>query len=101
MCSVVRPIFIDFVGPGCYTRGMFVKLVCVYVLLFVVLPVPVKAYYIDPGSGSLLLQVLIGGLLGLALTIKLYWRKIKSRLRRLTGGLSEPDGSLPSRERER
>jgi hypothetical protein len=36
--------------------------------------------YIDPASGSLALQALIGGLLSLAFTAKLFWRRIKARL---------------------
>ncbi len=34
--------------------------------------------YLDPGSGSLLLQVLLALFLGAGFTIKLYWKKIKS-----------------------
>lgn len=32
--------------------------------------------YIDPGSGSLLIQALIAAVLGIAYTVKVYWRKI-------------------------
>lgn len=32
--------------------------------------------YLDPGSGSMVLQLLIGGILGGALFIKLQWRRI-------------------------
>lgn len=32
--------------------------------------------YLDPGSGSFLLQLLIGVLMGGALAVKIYWRKI-------------------------
>lgn len=34
--------------------------------------------YIDPGSGSMVLQVLIASILGILTAIKLYWSKIKS-----------------------
>lgn len=34
--------------------------------------------YLDPGSGSYLLQLLIAGLLGAALTVRLYWSRIKA-----------------------
>lgn len=34
--------------------------------------------YLDPATGSLILQGLIAGFAGLMLTAKLYWRKIKS-----------------------
>ncbi len=32
--------------------------------------------YIDPGSGSILFQALIAGLVGFIAFIKLYWKKI-------------------------
>ena len=34
--------------------------------------------YIDPGSGSIMLQMLVAGLLGAAFTLKTYWRRIVS-----------------------
>ena len=37
-----------------------------------------EAYaYIDPGSGTLFLQMLIGVLVGVGITIKLYWNRLK------------------------
>ena len=33
--------------------------------------------YIDPGTGSYIIQVIIGGALGAAFALKVYWRKIK------------------------
>lgn len=43
--------------------------------IIVVFASPASAY-IDPGAGSLILQLVLGGLAGLALTLKLYWRKL-------------------------
>ncbi len=34
--------------------------------------------YLDPGSGSVLLQVLIAGLLGLGVFFRLFWQRIKA-----------------------
>ena len=55
--------------------------------IFVVLSilcVPSKAYaYIDPGTGSMILQSLIAGLMGVLFTIKIYWTRIKNFLFRL------------------
>jgi hypothetical protein len=34
--------------------------------------------YLDPGSGSFLIQLLIAAALGLGVGIKVYWSKIKS-----------------------
>jgi hypothetical protein len=36
---------------------------------------PVEAY-LDPGSGSMLIQLLLGGVAGVAVILKLYWRRI-------------------------
>jgi hypothetical protein len=38
--------------------------------------------YVDPGSASFFVQVLIGTLLGIAFTVRLYWQKIKAYFRR-------------------
>jgi len=52
--------------------------------IFVVLSIlslPSKAYaYFDPGTGSMILQGLIAGLMGLLFTIKTYWTRIKNFL---------------------
>jgi hypothetical protein len=32
--------------------------------------------YLDPGTGSVVIQAVVGSLLGALLVIKLYWRKI-------------------------
>lgn len=34
--------------------------------------------YLDPGSGSMFLQLLLGGVAGLMLAIKIFWRRILS-----------------------
>ena len=36
------------------------------------------ALYLDPGSGSFLIQLLLAVVLGAGVTIRLYWAKIKS-----------------------
>jgi hypothetical protein len=33
--------------------------------------------YIDPGAGSLLLQLILGGIGGLIVAVKLFWRRIR------------------------
>jgi hypothetical protein len=37
--------------------------------------------YIDPGTGSLVLQMIAGGVAAVAVTAKLYWRRVKSVFR--------------------
>lgn len=46
-------------------------------MFFLVAP-PANAY-IDPGSGSLIFQAVIGGLLAAGVTAKVFWRRIKAR----------------------
>jgi hypothetical protein len=46
--------------------------------------------YIDPGSGSLLLQALAGGIAAVGVVAKVYWRRIK---RLLHIGKPEDEGS--------
>ena len=36
--------------------------------------------YIDPGSGSLVIQIIIGALVGAGITIKIYWYKLKEKI---------------------
>ena len=37
--------------------------------------------YLDPGTGSMLLQVILGGVAAVGVAIKLYWHKIRVALR--------------------
>ena len=38
--------------------------------------------YLDPGSGSVIIQIIIGALLSIGVTVRLFWSRIKSA----TGG---------------
>lgn len=38
--------------------------------------------YVDPGTGSMLLQLLTGGAVGLFMVIKMYWHKISGFFRK-------------------
>jgi len=51
----------------------FSVLVLASVFLF---PVPANAY-IDPGTGSLILQSIIGAIAGGLVVLKLYWHRLK------------------------
>ena len=35
--------------------------------------------YLDPGMGSIMIQALIGALVGVVITLKVFWYKIKIR----------------------
>ena len=38
--------------------------------------------YLDPGSGSMMLQVLLGGFTAVGVAAKLYWNRVTAFLRR-------------------
>ena len=47
--------------------------------------------YLDPGSGSFILQLLLATLLGLGFIIKAYWGKLVRLFKRNTDETQEPD----------
>ena len=47
--------------------------------------------YLDPGSGSMLLQLLLGGTAGVVVIVKLYWERLRNFLSR-----KDPPGHPPS-----
>ena len=49
--------------------------------------------YLDPGSSSLILQAIAGGVAAVAVTAKLFWQKI---LRFLRINRDDPEGDGPS-----
>ncbi len=54
------------------------KYFCAVLLaVWLMLEVPVEAY-LDPGSGSMLLQILLGGFAAVGVIAKLYWNRVTS-----------------------
>ena len=49
--------------------------------------------YLDPGTGSLIIQMLIGALVGGAVAAKVFWRRGAQRLRGLVHGRAKHDES--------
>ena len=47
--------------------------------------------YLDPGSGSYLLQLLIAGALGALFALRLYWKRVKGFFSRLLGRNSDAE----------
>lgn len=54
-----------------------IKLTAILFIVFLVLPVKVGAY-LDPGSGSYLIQILVASLAGAGFIIKTQWENIKN-----------------------
>jgi len=38
--------------------------------------------YLDPGTGSVIIQAVIGAIAGVLITLKIYWYKLKEKLSR-------------------
>lgn len=48
--------------------------------VIIVLLASPKAYaYLDPGAGSIVLQIILGGLAGVGLAWKLFWHRLRGR----------------------
>ena len=54
----------------------------VFFFILVATPRPALAY-LDPGSGSMLLQLLLGGIAGIAVLLRIFWDKLQTNLSRL------------------
>ena len=40
--------------------------------------VPVAHAYLDPGSGSMMIQLLLAGVAGIGVALKVYWRRLRA-----------------------
>ncbi len=58
-------------------------------------PLEVRVAYLDPGTGSLILQALVASLAGAVVAITAYWQKIRTFFRRSPRN-SEPSDNAPS-----
>ncbi len=66
---------------------MFISLIAFFMISN---PFTVAYAYLDPGSGSMLLQLLLGGVTGVAVIFKLYWQRVKGFFNR-----SDSTGPIP------
>jgi hypothetical protein len=74
-------------------KGTQVALIAIGIFLF--LTAPAHAY-LDPGSGSMVLQVLLGGVAAAAVVIKLMWHRILTILRIRKEDLPEEESKSSS-----
>ena len=51
---------------------------CIVLLVFIFLPSAEALAYLDPGTGSMILQLILGGVAGVSVVIKMYWQRIKN-----------------------
>jgi hypothetical protein len=58
-------------------------------------PLEIRVAYLDPGTGSLILQALVAALAGAIVVVTSYWQKIRALFRRGSRD-SEPSDNAPS-----
>ena len=49
--------------------------------------------YLDPGTGSMLLQVILGGVAAVGVAIKLYWHRLRAALGLRKKGKTEDEST--------
>ena len=65
--SIISGVFFPLFTILLVSRGFFVS----------------DAYaYLDPGTGSVIIQAVIGAIAGVLITLKIYWYKLKEKLSR-------------------
>jgi hypothetical protein len=64
-------------GDSGMQRSRYVLLSCVCAVCTVLVCSGHAHAYIDPGTGSYILQIVIAGLVGAAFTLKLFWKRIQ------------------------
>lgn len=52
----------------------------IFTLVILLLMFTDAVAYLDPGTGSMLLQVILGGVAAVAVAFKLYWHKLRAAL---------------------
>jgi hypothetical protein len=63
-------------------RARVLRLFCLLMLVSILAPGRAHAY-VDPSTGSILLQVLVAGALGAAFTVKQWWGRVATAARQL------------------
>jgi len=85
---------IPCMSPACKIDAVPVQGSLATVLCLVLFSQDALAYF-DPATGSILLQGLLAGLAGAALTIKLFFARIKSGLKSMFSRSKKGDGNRP------
>lgn len=73
-------------------RGAIVAMLVVALSSVVI---PSANAYIDPGSGSFIVQMAVGAILGASLAIKVFWRRLVSFFTGRKNGATEEEPDSP------
>ena len=60
-----------------FARLKLARIFVIYVLCYLVFPSKTYAY-IDLGTGSYIIQILIASFIGIIFSMKIYWRKVRT-----------------------
>ena len=63
----------------------------VFIMSFNLLSSDQVCGYIDPGTGSIIIQVVIGALAGGIFAIKIFWKRISNWFKTVFSGAKKPD----------
>jgi cytochrome b561 len=66
-----------------------------FFLYFFLVTIPMAHAYVDPGTGSFIFQVLIGAFLGVAVALKLWWRRLWGFVTRKPSAKAAKTGTPP------
>ena len=69
----------SFVPPAVYHFLMLLRSGLLASAVVLIAFAPTAHAYIDPGAGSLALQLIIGGIASALVTLKLFWRRLRGR----------------------
>jgi hypothetical protein len=58
-------------------KKMKIASLMILLSIFLVLPINRSHAYLDPGTGSYILQLVVAGIAGALISIKVFWRNIK------------------------
>ena len=77
-------------------RNPSIRVVAAAAVLAALVAAPAHAY-LDPGTGSMLLQGIIGAFLAVGVTLRLYWHRIKRLFRsgKPHGAADDPGAGAP------
>ena len=97
-----------FVKHGPFSKEQVMKsilrsslMTIIVMVLLLYFSFPARAYaYLDPGTGSFIIQMIIGGLLGLAVTIGLFWNRVKVWFMNIFSGESVPESEEDNEQEE-